>query len=253
MPAEPAEPAAPLPIERAEEVTTELPSDANMPSGDLSDVFDPADHTGDAPKEGNEGTGEDVDMEPESPDQSPLDPTNGIWISPDQLLNQSVVVYMPHDHQVFAISNQDSCTVEQLCNAQVQFQPGVQLKAWSIVGQLIPMSDLIANWEAIILTDDADGCFATSPGVMATSLPRTRTLFHQGALVAHDEMHYYLHSMQKSDAAYVIPPLVIPDGPAASDIAKMWVTDCIRAASDKPAVSALLHEGHWVTSHHPQW
>eukprot|EP00438_Fugacium_kawagutii_P019810 Skav227905 [mRNA] locus=scaffold146:48742:58424:- [translate_table: standard] len=176
----------------------------------------------------------------------------GTCIRPEALIAKEVVIYYADLRVATTCKVQPSSIIRDLVAADRalcpnRLKPNSELVPFSIVGQRLVLSDLIDNWQCIIMyhADTApDEAQEFSP-FLSSFLPRQESLLIQGAAVGHDEMAFYLRSIAGASTVKAIQPLVLNHCRDRNLLLDFWIAEFLEAHRCTELVSAVLHEGHW--------
>eukprot|EP00438_Fugacium_kawagutii_P022769 Skav229086 [mRNA] locus=scaffold2711:98137:102653:+ [translate_table: standard] len=166
-------------------------------------------------------------------------------VVPAQILQKQTVLYNRVHDQVTAFKVEDDMTIADLLKAEF-LEEATNMRARSLVGNILSDADLVANWQVIVVRhkDDSTQEDLSLQEVQHVNQHRVRSLMVQGAQVAHDEMHFYLTSLVIPGHSEMVRPLVVPLMMDPSIDSAQWLHE-LTHEQDKVRVSAILAKGHW--------
>ena len=146
-------------------------------------------------------------------------------------------------------------TVGQVTQAEANIGHTEHLKALTAVGSALSISSEVHDCQILVVRPvqhEGERCPLTRPGMQPPQLqhmPRTKALWHQQGWVAHDEMTFYLSSINRASQALTTDPLILHSDPRDQQALGSWILDAYNTAIDKDTDltigTACLWNNHW--------
>ena len=171
----------------------------------------------------------------------------GFGVTPQDLIKQRIVVVNEVESTISAVGARVGSQVKDLILAE--FGKDSTIQAWSMLGHPIAQHDIVDNWQCIILSKvvpDVDELSCESAQVRLYQMPRYKSMLHQGARVAVDEMVFYLNSIAVKYGVHAAVPFILSTCEDVALLVDAWLDMSSDNGKHEKFVSAMLLGGHWT-------